>query len=182
MASKVATLTEDLIRQAYTNPELRPAILGKLLAARKKATTDKVAISMGKEIFYQLVDIKKLYAARKIFTNAKDEASEKLLQAVMERLIDVLEPRNRNTQMAINKLVGAVNQASDPRVLRNQVFKVADLLGIKLPHGIFANDGNQDKVADTKSSLVDRVIRTAYENPDLREPLMEALARARRKS
>jgi len=44
------------------------------------------------------------------------------------------------TDMALTKMLNLIDQGPrDPGMTRNAVFKIADLLGIKMPHGIFAS-------------------------------------------
>lgn len=101
--------------------------------ASDRTATDKTAMSMGKEIFQALVDIKKMYAARKM----ADEQTGKLLRDIMGKLMDELEPRNRGVQRAINRLNNAISRPTTPENLRNQIFKVADELGMRLPSSSF---------------------------------------------
>lgn len=103
------------------------------LTADLREATDKTAMSMGKEIFQSLVDIKKMYAARK----AADEQTAQLLRDIMIKLSEELEPRNKGVQRAINRLNNAIGRPTTPDNLRNQIFKVADELGMRLPSAIF---------------------------------------------
>lgn len=103
------------------------------LTADLREATDKTAQSMGKQIFQSLVDIKKMYAARK----AADEQTAQLLREIMIKLSEELEPRNRGVERAINRLNNAISRPTTPDNLRNQVFKVADELGMRLPSGMF---------------------------------------------
>lgn len=95
--------------------------------------TDKTAQSIGKRIFQSLVDTRKLYAARKV----ADPQTKELIYDIMVKLIEELEPRNRGVERAINRLNNAISRPTDPDNLRNQIFKVAGELGMKLPSGIF---------------------------------------------
>lgn len=45
---------------------------------------------------------------------------------------------DRDTDIATKKLLNLVSKnPSSPDMVRNQVFKIADLLGLKLPHSLF---------------------------------------------
>lgn len=101
--------------------------------ASDRTATDKTAMSMGKEIFRALVDMKKMYAARKV----ADEQTAALLRDIMGKLMEELEPRNRGVQRAITRLNNAISRPTTPENLRNQIFKVADELGMRLPSGSF---------------------------------------------
>lgn len=107
------------------------------LTANLREATDKTAMSMGKEIFQELVDMRKLYGVRKVFTTAGDKASADLVRDIMQKMMEELEPKNRGMQRAMNRLRNAMHGNQDPENLRNQIFKVADELGMRLPHSMF---------------------------------------------
>jgi len=65
-----------------------------------------------------------------------DEQSRDLLQQVRGELMDRLTP-DSSTERALNRLSNLVSGSQDPANLRNQIFKVANELGIRLPSGMF---------------------------------------------
>lgn len=71
----------------------------------------------------------------KLFPDHTDvsEVYLKIIETLTDRYsVDVA------TDMAFNKLRNLVSKgSSSPDLVRNQVFKIADLLDIKLPHGLF---------------------------------------------
>ena len=128
-------LRKAIIRLAHSKPELRPQLLP--LLANEKVAFDKTAMDLGKEIFQELVDMRKLYGARKALTFAGDKQTSDLLRDIMSEMMTQLEPKNRGMQRALNRLRNALHGNQDPANLRNQIFKVANELGMKLPSSSF---------------------------------------------
>lgn len=114
--------------------------LSKFLKDRAKkvrvASSEKQAMSVGKEIFRSMVDMRELGKARSQLRKAGDDTTYALMLEVMEKVISELEPKNRGVGRAINRLSG-IKSSSNPEMIRNQVFKAADELGIRLPHSHF---------------------------------------------
>lgn len=103
------------------------------------------------EMFFELVDKKKWRGIMDALRKAGDQASLDMWVKASEEISDQLR-MDRNTEMALNKMRNLMVKSNwnDPKalaLLRNQVFKIADLLGIKLPHAMFAS---QDKEAARK--------------------------------
>lgn len=117
-----------LIRLASTmepgSPE-RKAILAGL---------EKSASRMGVDIFRSFVDPKKYIATRRNLAN--DKQSQDLLRQIQTELLDRLTPDD-STERALNRLSNLLSGSQDPANLRNQIFKVANELGIRLPSGMF---------------------------------------------
>lgn len=98
------------------------------------AGLEKTSSRMGVELFTSFVDTKKfLNTLRALGT---DQQSQKLLEQVQRELVDRLTP-DSSTERAINRLSNLVSGNQDPANLRNQIFKVANELGIRLPSGMF---------------------------------------------
>jgi hypothetical protein len=96
------------------------------------------------DLFFELVDKKKWRGIMDALRKAGDQASVDLWFEASEKISDQLQ-MDRNTEMALNKMRNLMVKSNwnDPKaqaLLRNQVFKIADLLGIRLPHAIFASD------------------------------------------
>ena len=117
-----------LIRLASTmepgSPE-RKAILAGL---------EKSASRMGVDIFRSFLDPKKYIATRRNLAN--DKQSQDLLRQIQTELLDRLTPDD-STERALNRLSNLLSGSQDPANLRNQIFKVANELGIRLPSGMF---------------------------------------------
>ena len=117
-----------LIRLASTLPkgsEERRAILVGL---------KKTASPMGGDLFDILVDTKKFFKTLRAL--GTDTQSQELLREVRGELQHRLTP-DSSTERAINRLSNLVSGNQDPARLRNQIFKVANELGISLPSGSF---------------------------------------------
>ena len=127
-----------------------PDITLDLIERGKKAST-KVARSAGKDIFMRLVDLRELGKVRSALSKAGDKQSAQLLREVMEKTITELEPRNKNVIKVVNSL-STIRPNLSPEMLRNKVFKLADMLGMRLPSGIFASD--KTAKSDTLLQLV----------------------------
>lgn len=65
-----------------------------------------------------------------------DKMTSDLLLKVGRELSQRLEPKGSDVERAVNRLRN-LNFNSSPENVRNQVFKVANELGMKLPSGIF---------------------------------------------
>ena len=65
-----------------------------------------------------------------------DKMTSDLLLKVGRELSHRLEPKGSDVERAVNRLRN-LNFNSSPENVRNQVFKVANELGMKLPSGIF---------------------------------------------
>ena len=83
----------------------------------------------GKKIFLELVDMKKLYGARKMLKDQGDTVTEALMRPIMEKFIQELEPSNPRVFTALTRLRNAIARPGPG--LGNQIYKVADELGIK---------------------------------------------------
>lgn len=109
------------------------------LADEVKALSSKRAANLGVEFFKSYIDPRKFSATMRVLRKEDKQAAD-LLDEVMRTLIDKLTPSDRNVEPALNKLASTLRGSQDPAMLRNQVFKVADLLGLSLPSGHFAAD------------------------------------------
>lgn len=118
----------SLIRLASSLPvgsEERKVILAGL---------EKSASMMGNDILNSFVDPKKFMATRNKLS--MDKQSQDLLLEVRRELLKRLAVDD-STERAINRLSNLVSGSQDPTNLRNQIFKVADELGIRLPSAMF---------------------------------------------
>jgi len=98
------------------------------------AGLEKSASRMGVDIFRSFVDPKKYIATRRNLAN--DKQSQDLLRQIQTELLDRLTPDD-STERALNRLSNLLSGSQDPANLRNQIFKVANELGIRLPSGMF---------------------------------------------
>lgn len=94
--------------------------------------------SLGKDILFKLVDRNDLLALEGLL--AEDRQSKDLLREIKIKLIEELEPKEQRVEFALNRLKNLIYTSRgqrDPDNLRNQIFKIADELGIRLPSGLF---------------------------------------------
>ena len=98
------------------------------------AGLEKTSSRMGVDILTSFVDPKKFRSTLRTLNT--DEQSRDLLQQVRGELMDRLTP-DSSTERALNRLSNLVSGSQDPANLRNQIFKVANELGIRLPSGMF---------------------------------------------
>ena len=98
------------------------------------AGLEKTSSRMGVDILTSFVDPEKFKSTLRTLNT--DEQSRDLLQQVRGELMDRLTP-DSSTERALNRLSNLVSGNQDPANLRNQIFKVANELGMKLPSGMF---------------------------------------------
>ena len=98
------------------------------------AGLEKTSSRMGVDILTSFVDPEKFKSTLRTLNT--DEQSRDLLQQVRGELMDRLTP-DSSTERALNRLSNLVSGSQDPANLRNQIFKVANELGMKLPSGMF---------------------------------------------
>jgi hypothetical protein len=101
---------------------------------RLASPMEKSASRMGVDIFRSFVDPKKFIATRRVLS--MDKQSQDLLRQIQTELLDRLTPDD-STERALNRLSNLLSGSQDPANLRNQIFKVANELGIRLPSGMF---------------------------------------------
>ena len=111
------------------------------LRSRKQAST-------GRDILYSLLEERafmKLY--RKMEKNG-DEQSTGLLRDITEKLTDALD-LSTNEMAGLRRVQTCVENADrwDEALLRNNIFKAANHLGIRLPSGMFASAKPHGKTA-----------------------------------
>lgn len=97
----------------------------------------KTANRSGMEILWSVVDRKQVVAIQRTLLKAQDKQSADLLREVLTNLGGRLD-LDRGGQDALGR-VSNLNPNSDPANLRNQVFKAANSLGMRLPSMMFAN-------------------------------------------
>lgn len=86
-----------------------------------------------KTVLWDLIDQREL---RDLMKNMDDQ-SKKLIRDITDKLGDILTLKGRQAP-AYNRLRNLIGQKSkDEANLRNQVFKIANELGIKLPSSMF---------------------------------------------
>lgn len=116
------------------------ALLGSIRAEvdaymRGRMASTKQANSTGMVFLASRVDPRKLAQVKKALSG--DVQSSKLLREVQRELLTRLAVDD-STDRALNRLSNLTTGSMDPSNLRNQVFKVADELGIRLPSaGLF---------------------------------------------
>lgn len=129
---------QELIKLGNTNPELRDNISVVLdrMDTMTEATTPKVA-STGQDILQKLVDQQGL---RKVLSNIDrdDLETRSVLSLSIRALAKALNLDNDQTA-ALNRLTHLAYEGErwDAALVRNNVFKIAILLGIKTPSSSF---------------------------------------------
>lgn len=96
--------------------------------------------SSGRDLFEGLVDYSGLVSVYRTLSKVDRQAAD-LLRDVMDQLTEELE-LSRGAQEALNRVrtIASRGQSWDPALLRNNIFKAANLLGMKLPSGMFASE------------------------------------------
>lgn len=118
-------LKNQLIKLGATNPELQPHLKEVLAAIDKEASESLLWEVLDQRAYAQLMGVVK-----------DDKQSLALLRDIRARLNDLLS-LSRNEYTALNKLRNMETRNMDAGNARNQIFKVADLLGMKLPSSSF---------------------------------------------
>ena len=111
----------------------------KLVRLHGKAAMEKRA-SVGTEVFHKFVDTRKFVTIQRNLKGANDEQSVKLLGQIMRHFVAKFELKS-GEEDAWHRLLNMVWAGAnwDPSLLRNNVFKIANSLGMKLPSGMFAS-------------------------------------------
>lgn len=133
----MSDLRKGLIKLAYENPELRDEILP--LLEETKTASDKEA-SFSSELLRSKIDMTKY---RQVAKMAKEAGWDKLLNDIRRELMEQLQPAP-NVERALNRFSNMLSGRLDEGMLRNQAFKVADELKLRLPHGIFASEDDDN--------------------------------------
>lgn len=119
---------------AYASGDERPS--RERIAAELRALADDVerGKTAAQDSLVQFVwDRKDLRRVLQALQN--DEITANLLRDVYEKLWEKMA-LDQDTSMALG-YVRYLKPSDDPDQIRNQVFKAANLLGLRLPHGIF---------------------------------------------
>ena len=128
------SIRSKAIKLAYERPDLRP----KLLPLIKAKESSKTAHA-GSEILWRLLDQRDFFKLYRT-VEKQDKQSAQLLQDITDKLSDSLKIKD-NEYNAISRLTQLIKggQNWDISLQRNNIFKAADLMGIKLPSGMFAS-------------------------------------------
>lgn len=120
-----------------------------------------------KEMLFGIVDRKGLIEVQRVLKKAGDQQSIDLLRDIQINLIEKLD-LDRGADEAISRLfqLGSRGKGWDPALIRNNVFKAANSLGMKLPSAMFASED-----AGFRKALV----RLAHTNPDIRRHVLPLL-------
>jgi len=84
--------------------------------------------SLGKELLFKFIPQKDLYALK----SGLPKELHGDLRKVMEALIDALTPKNARAPMALRRLSNMVSRGADPKSAGDELFKIADEIGVKL--------------------------------------------------
>jgi hypothetical protein len=137
------SLRKQVIKLAYDNPELREHLLPLMKTA-----------NYGHRMFKEIVDVRGWYDIQKALKAAGDEQSVDLLNDVRIKLTDALD-QPPNVERALNRLSSLIGSHSrDPGNLRNQIFKIAHELGMRLPSSMFASEKQADLTLTPKDKKV----------------------------
>lgn len=126
----------DLVRVAQEKPQLR----AKLVPFLRKTATDKSA-SLARNMVFSVIDRKGLLKVQDIMRKAGDQQSVKLITEIQGTLVDLLNFTS-SEEAAVHRLADLANRGPSWNIdlIRNNVFKAANGLGIKLPSGMFASE------------------------------------------
>jgi len=96
--------------------------------------------SVGVDIFRDHVDVRKWYAIQKALKAANDDQSLALMRKIQDYFVKKFDLKSGEEQ-GWYRLLNMVRDGSrwDVALLRNNVFKVANSLGMSLPSGMFAS-------------------------------------------
>lgn len=127
----MSTSRSNLIRLASTFPigsKERETYLAQIVP-KVASSNDIIEYVLPEQELMKLVDV---------LEKAGDTQSSALVMEVYQKLAERLEITT-NEASALNRLKNTIQAADSwrPDLLRNNVFKAADLLGIKLPSGMF---------------------------------------------
>ena len=146
------SIRSKAIKLAYERPDLRPKLLPLIKMASnsewwflastqkgKKTVTRRQAAHAGSEILWRLLDQRDFFKLYRT-VEKQDKQSAQLLQDITDKLSDSLKIKD-NEYNAISRLTQLIKggQNWDISLQRNNIFKAADLMGIKLPSGMFAS-------------------------------------------
>jgi hypothetical protein len=135
----MSELKQTLIKLGHTNPELRGHIKHVLdhLTNTDSAGEFKTA-SVGMDILESIIDERGLVQVLGIMGKDQDTQSLELLREIQSELAKRLDI-GRDGEMALNRLRNLSQDGPtwNPMLIRNNIFKIANELGIKLPSGSF---------------------------------------------
>ena len=146
----------------------RPAIRFEESGSYKQISRAAKTASNGHIMLQGLVDFRKLGKVRSNLKGVDDQSAE-LLRDVLEELADAMELTS-GQQQALNRLKWVAEKGgnADPSLLRNNIFKAANSLGMKLPSGMFASQRKQAKPVytlghfQTAAAEMDRAVGEAF--------------------
>jgi len=121
----------------------------------------------GMDILWELLGGRRKFFDAYRVIEKEDKQSAELLNATFDKISKELD-LSSGAEHALSRLQGIVQYAKkwDISLLRNNVFKAANAVGIKLPSGMFAS---------TDSDLREAVQKLAQEKPELRKHLVPLL-------
>lgn len=126
----MSDLRSSLIRIASDLPKGN-STRREILSALKEA-------GAGRDILYSIIPERPFYKLYREMEKEGDEQSAALLREITDKLTDALDLSD-NEYRALNRLRGCVEAQGKWGVdlQRNNIFKAANLLGIKLPSAMF---------------------------------------------
>lgn len=103
------------------------------------ANQDKTA-GIERELLEGVVSMRELGKVRSTLRKAGDRQSLDLVSEVVQAFLDKFS-LSSNEEAALRRLSNLPHGSQDPASLRNQVFKIANLMGMRLPSAMFASEG-----------------------------------------
>jgi hypothetical protein len=103
-----------------------------------RLATQQVEAGVFGELLWNLIDERAFYQTYSALKKAGDEQSADLARQVVQHLRKALDI-SQNEEMALSRLSQVVQNHSrwDLSLQRNNIFKAANLLGIRLPSAMF---------------------------------------------
>jgi len=117
---------------------MKPSATRVALAYLDRQAAQQIEAGVYGELLWKLLDEREFYKTYSALEKAGDEQSADLARQVMQHLRKALE-LSQNEEMALSRLSQVVENHSrwDMSLQRNNIFKAANLLGIRLPSAMF---------------------------------------------
>ena len=132
-------------------------VLKALKGARAKESSKTAG--NGHEVLWWLLDQRDFFKMYRT-VEKQDKQSAQLLQDITDKLSDSLKIKD-NEYNAISRLTQLIKggQNWDISLQRNNIFKVADLMGIKLPSGMFASQKTAGVLKTAKEHATEEALK-----------------------
>ncbi len=133
------SLHEKVLRFASDLPKGSQERKALLLLLASEAPRPTVAKSASRDIADQIIPQVGILKLVDFMEDNKDDESAQMVLTIYRKIVSKLDLPEAETQ-ALRRLQGCIKNVGswDVSLQRNNIFKAADQIGIKLPHGFFA--------------------------------------------